>query len=106
MQVTNIRTIAKREYLARLRSKGFWISTFALPILMAGWSILPSLMVAKTAAGQKLAVVDETGRVAERLVETLSEWAIPAAPQLGDSPVSFDLEILQLVLQLFHQHPA
>ena len=95
MQVTNVRTIAKREYMARLRSKGFWISTFALPILMAGWSILPSLMVAKTAAGQRLAVVDETGRVAERLVEILSEWAIPGAKQLGDSPVSFDLEIVQ-----------
>jgi ABC-2 type transport system permease protein len=80
--------------MARLRSKGFWISTFALPILMAGWSILPSLMVAKTKAGQTLAVVDETGRVADPLAETLSKWAMPTGQQLGDTPVSFELEIL------------
>ena len=35
MRVPNIGIIAKREYLARLKSKGFWISTIALPILMA-----------------------------------------------------------------------
>ena len=95
MKVANVRTIAKREYMARLRSKGFWISTFALPVLMAGWSILPSLMVAKTKAGQTLAIVDETGRVADRLVETLSQWAIPSGQQIGEPPVSFELEILQ-----------
>lgn len=94
MRLANVRTIAKREYLARLKSKGFWISTIALPILMAAWSILPSLMVAKTEAGQRLAIVDETGRVAEPLVATLSEWARPSDQQLGEPPVSFDTEIL------------
>jgi len=95
MRVANVRIIAKREYLARLRSKGFWISTFALPILMAAWSILPSLMVAKTKAGQTLVIVDETGRVADRLVETLSGWSKPSDQQLGAPPIGFELEILQ-----------
>ena len=95
MRVANVGIIAKREYLARLRSKAFWISTIALPILMAAWSILPSLMVAKTTAGQKLAIVDETGRVAERLVETLSRWSEPSDRQLGEPPVRFELDILQ-----------
>lgn len=95
MKIANVRTIAKREYLARLRSKGFWISTFALPILMTAWSILPSLMVAKTQAGQKLAIVDETGHVADRLVETLSRWSKPSDQQIGQTPVSFELEVLQ-----------
>jgi len=95
MRIANVNTIAKREYLARLRSKGFWISTVALPILMAAWSILPSLMVAKTKAGQKLVIVDETGLVADRLVETLARWSEPSDQQLGEPPVSFDLEVLQ-----------
>ncbi len=94
MQATNVKTIAKREYISRLRSKGFWISTIALPILMAGWSILPSLMVAKTKAGQTLAVVDETGRVADRLAETLASWSLPIETDLGDTPVGFELEVL------------
>ena len=60
MRPSNFRTIAKREYLARLRSKGFWISTIALPVMMAAWAVLPSLMVAKAKTSQKLAVVDRT----------------------------------------------
>ena len=95
MRISNVNTIAKREYLARLRSKAFWISTIALPILMAGWSVLPSLMVAKTKAEQRLAIVDETGRVAEPLVEMLSQWSQPSAQQIGEPPVGFDLSILQ-----------
>jgi ABC-2 type transport system permease protein len=95
MRVANVITIAKREYLARLRSKGFWISTIALPILMATWSVLPSLMVAKTKAGQNLAVIDQTGRVAERLETVLTEWAEPSGQHLGEPPVAFELEILR-----------
>lgn len=95
MRVANISTIAKREYLARLKSKGFWISTIALPILMAGWSILPSLMVARTKAGQNLAIVDETGQIAVRLEEVLTEWAQPSDQQIGEPPVAFELEILR-----------
>jgi len=95
MRASNIGTIAKREYLARLRSKGFWISTIALPILMAAWSILPSLMVAKTKAGQKLVIVDQTGQVANRLTETLTRWSEPSDQQLGEPPVNFEIEILR-----------
>ena len=90
MRPSNFRTIAKREYLARLRSKGFWISTIALPVMMAAWAILPSFMVAKTRTSQKLAVVDRTHQVAELLEETLNELAKRTAEQ-----VSFDLEVVQ-----------
>ena len=95
MRVSNVITIARREYLARLKSKGFWISTIALPILMLGWSILPSLMVARTKAGQNLAVVDQTGEIAERLEAKLLEWGEPSDQQIGEPPVAFELEILQ-----------
>jgi ABC-2 type transport system permease protein len=83
------RLIAKREYLARLRSKGFWISTLALPILMGVWLVLPGLMIAKTGASQRLAIVDRTGRVAEALATRLDELAERTAEQ-----VSFELEII------------
>ena len=94
MRASNIVTIAKREYLARLKSKGFWISTIALPILLVAWSILPSLMVAKTKAGQNLVIVDETGRVAGPLKTKLDEWAKPSDPQIGEPPVAFELEVV------------
>lgn len=90
MRPSNFRTIAKREYLARLRSKGFWISTIALPVMMAAWAVLPSLMVAKAKTSQKLAVVDRTHEVAGLLRETLDDLAKRTAGQ-----VSFDLEVVE-----------
>ena len=90
MRPSNFRTIAKREYLARLRSKGFWISTIALPVMMAAWAVLPSLMVAKARTSQKLAVVDRTHEVAGLLRETLDDLAKRTAGQ-----VSFDLEVVE-----------
>ena len=89
MPPSNFRTITKREYLARLRSKGFWISTVALPVMMVAWAVLPSLMVARTKASQKLAVVDRTYQVADLLEETLVELARRTAEQ-----VSFELELV------------
>jgi len=90
MRPGNFRTITKREYLARLRSKGFWISTIALPIMMAAWAVLPSLMVAKARTSQKLAVVDRTHQVAELLQSALDDLAKRTADQ-----VSFDLEVVE-----------
>lgn len=95
MRLSHVRSVTKREYLARLKSKGFWISTVALPILMAAWAILPGLMVANTPAGQRLAVVDRTNKIAERLEDQLAEWSRRSSDLLeGGQPVRFDLEII------------
>ena len=96
MQLSHVKTVTKREYLARLKSKGFWISTIALPILMASWAILPGLMIAKTSAGQILAIVDYTGSIAEPLAAQLEEWSEQSSDLVGGSgqPVDFTLEIV------------
>ena len=96
MHLANIKTITKREYLARLKSKGFWISTIALPILMAVWMILPGLMVARTKAGQTLAIVDQTGEIADSLSAKLTEWSKRTAALTGGTsqPMQFELEIV------------
>ncbi len=41
--------IAKREYLERVRTRSFILSTFATPLLMAIFLILPTLITASTA---------------------------------------------------------
>jgi ABC-2 type transport system permease protein len=53
--------VAKREYLARLKSKGFWIATALLPLFMAAMILGPALAASKTKAQQRLAIVDATG---------------------------------------------
>lgn len=90
MRLRAVKTITKREYLARIRTKAFWISTIALPVMMAAWSILPGLMIAKTKARQHLGVVDATDRIAGPLTEKLEEWAERTAQQ-----VSFEIEVLE-----------
>ena len=82
MRLQAVKTITKREYLARIRTKAFWISTIALPVMMAAWSILPGLMIAKAKASQHLAVVDATGRIVGPLTEKLEEWSERTAQQV------------------------
>ena len=53
----HVSVIAKREYVARIRSKGFWISTVALPVLMAAWLIVPSLVISKPRPAATITIV-------------------------------------------------
>jgi len=90
MRSRQVAVVAKREYMARLRSKAFWISTVLIPVLMAAWAILPSLFMAKSKASQRLAIVDRTGQIAAPLVEELEDWSERTARQ-----VAFDIERLE-----------
>lgn len=69
MRPENIYIIAKREYLQRIRSKGFWIATLILPLFTLAATVLPTLLLAKSKTEQRVVVIDETGRVAPQLVE-------------------------------------
>lgn len=73
MQLENIVVIAKREYLQRIRSMGFWIATLILPLFVVAATVLPSLLLARSRAEQRVVVVDATGRVAPRLNEKRPE---------------------------------
>ena len=78
MRIDPIVTIAKREYLSRVKTKGFWIATLLLPLAMAALTILPSLIAMKTRASQRIAIVDEAGGYGERLAAKLVEEERPA----------------------------
>jgi len=77
MRTKPIVTIAKREYLTRVKSKGFWIATLLLPIAMAALVVLPSLIAMKIRASQRLAIVDEVGGFGETLAAKLVEVEKP-----------------------------
>jgi len=68
--------IARREYLAYVRTVGFWLSIVALPVVI-GVTALAPLMMMKSAHPERLAIVDLTGQafgpaVAKALVEDQS----------------------------------
>ncbi len=61
MRLDAVRTVAKREYLQRIKGKAFWIATLLLPLLLGSATILPSLFLSRSEARQKVVVVDRTG---------------------------------------------
>jgi len=87
MRPRNILVVAKREYLSRVKTKGFWLATVALPLLMGAWLVVPSLVMNKTRATQSLALVDTTGRIGDLLVEGLDQMSA-----LGLEQASFEVE--------------
>ena len=66
--------VAKREYLARLKCKGFWIATALLPAFMGAMILGPALAASRTKSQQRLAIVDETGAgLGRQLAAALTE---------------------------------
>ena len=59
-------TVIKREYTTRVKSKGFVVSLFLMPVLMCGLVFLSSflaIMEDRTKDIRKLAIIDETGEI-------------------------------------------
>jgi ABC-2 type transport system permease protein len=65
--------LAKREYLVRVKTKGFWIGLLALPLFMGTLIVVPALVMSKTRAELDLVVVDATGRVGAAMAADLAE---------------------------------
>jgi len=91
MRISQAAIIAKREYVTRIKGKGFWISTLLLPLLMGVWMIVPGLVMSKAKSGQRLAVVDETGEIGPALTEDLQ-----GNPQSELEKMHFDLRLVPL----------
>lgn len=67
MRPDNVKIVARREYIERVKSKGFWIGTILFPVFFVAMAVLPALFLAKTRTTHEVIVVDTTGRVAPEL---------------------------------------
>jgi len=64
--------VVKREYVQRVRSRFFVVATILGPLLMAGFTIVPALMFGiKSGGPTRLAIVDQTGKMYERVAKEL-----------------------------------
>jgi ABC-2 type transport system permease protein len=55
--------IIRREYLTRVKTKGFWIATALFPLLAAGFTVLPPVMAQRAKASpEPVRIVDATGK--------------------------------------------
>ena len=70
--MTKFLAVLKREYLQRVRSRMFLATTILGPLVMALFGIVPALMINMDVGGPvRIAVVDETGKLYDRLTESL-----------------------------------
>lgn len=61
--ISIVRTVIAREYLQRVRTRSFVLSTLALPVIMLGIFVVPAIFGARSAASERtLALVDQSGR--------------------------------------------
>lgn len=71
MKLRNIKTIISREFLTRVRKKSFLLITFLGPVFFAAVCILPSvIMFMAEDKGKQVAVVDQSGIVMPKFVDT------------------------------------
>jgi len=67
-------TVWRREYLSRVKTKGFIIGTIFLPLLMVGLFVMPVLLIfLKSDESKRIAVIDQTGVVYDSLYAALDE---------------------------------
>jgi len=70
--------VVKREYVQRVRTKFFIVATVLGPLFMAGFTILPAMMFGiKSGGPTRLAIVDQTGRMYERVAKELTSGKKP-----------------------------
>ena len=69
--LNRILAVIRREYLERIRTKAFWISTLVVPFFLGAMMILPAYLAARGGGEFKIAVVDLTGRFFEPVSQEL-----------------------------------
>jgi ABC-2 type transport system permease protein len=77
--MSKLLTIIKREYLTRVKSKGFVIGTIIGPLVMSSFVLVPFLLGRYSGPDQyRIAVLDQTGDAA--LIERLEALLAPKQP--------------------------
>jgi ABC-2 type transport system permease protein len=71
--LNRIRAVVRREYLERVRTKAFWISTLLVPVFLGAVMIIPAWLAARGGGTFKVAVLDFTGRFTEPVRSELDD---------------------------------
>jgi ABC-2 type transport system permease protein len=74
--------VVKREYIQRVRTKFFVIATILGPLLTVGFTVVPALMIGlKTGGPSRIAIVDQTGNMYERVATEINDEEERPKPQ-------------------------
>jgi ABC-2 type transport system permease protein len=79
--------IVRREYLERVRSKAFLVSTVLGPVLLAGFMIAPSILMARQrGSALRIVVVDATGALRGGVEQELRQQNVAGQPRFTVLP--------------------
>ena len=86
--MTKFLAIVKREYIQRVRAKMFIVTTFLLPAAMSLFGLVPLIVINIKTPALHVAVVDQTGKLFDRLRQSLvnDEAEKPATNQNSIGP--------------------
>lgn len=66
--------VVKREYIQRVRTKFFIVATVLGPLITFGFTVVPGMMMMiKTGGPTRLAIVDQTGKMYERVASEINQ---------------------------------
>jgi len=71
--LTRILAVVRREYLERVKTKAFWISTLLVPIFLGAVMIIPAWLAARGGGTFTIAMLAFTGRFAEPIATELED---------------------------------
>jgi ABC-2 type transport system permease protein len=72
--MARIWTVLRREYLSRVKTKGFVIGTILMPLLMLAIFVVPALLIfIKSDKPKQIVVIDQTGEIFDSLYAALNE---------------------------------
>jgi ABC-2 type transport system permease protein len=67
-------TVTRREYLSRVKTKGFIFGTILTPLFLVAMMVLPqALLFLKSDKSKQIAVIDQTGVILDSLIVALDE---------------------------------
>jgi len=87
--MNRIFAVMRREYLAHVRTKAFWISTLLVPVFMGGMMVIPAWLAARGGGEFKIAVLDETGRFFDPM-------ASQVAQDLGQDTAALKVDLVRV----------
>jgi ABC-2 type transport system permease protein len=97
--------VVRREYLERVRTKGFVIATILGPLLMAGMMIIPVFAMRSSSKLLKVAVLDGTGTLGPAVEDALRAARFDDKPRFdvqpagGEPPAAREAALKKAVLE-------
>jgi ABC-2 type transport system permease protein len=98
--VSRVFAVARREYLERVRSKAFLVSTILGPTLLAGFMIAPILLSRQRGRPLHVAVLDASGSLGVDVTQSLARRKAAGQPRfVVEAPPAGPVDQARAVLQ-------